>query len=104
MYVRNTHCAAGIIIIIIITIATNSIAIVVTTIVTPLPLQLLSIHESSWIFELAGKTLIEKQIGKHICSRVGSVLLKTMKNTRFPLVGTILLEKSSKSKSVTVEE
>jgi hypothetical protein len=60
MYIRNTHCAAGIIIIIIITIATNSIAIVVTTIVTPLPLQLLSIHESSWIFELAGKTLIEK--------------------------------------------
>ncbi len=49
-------------------------------------------------------TLIEKWIEKHICSRVGFVLLETMENTRFPLVRMILLEKSSKSKSVTVEE
>ncbi len=99
MYLRNTHCVAGTIII---TIATTSIAIVVITIIIPLPLQLLSIHESSWVLELVGSILIEKQITKQLFSLVGSILLKTMKNKIFSLVGSILLEKSSKSKSITV--
>ena len=99
MYIRNTHCAAGTIII---TIATTSIAIVVIAIIIPLPLQLLSIHESSWVFGARRIDTNRKTNYETYFSRVGSILLKTMKNKIVSLVGSILLEKSSKSKSVTV--
>ena len=98
MYIRNTHCAAGTIII---TIATTSIAIVVITIIIPLPLQLLSIHESSWFFG-ARRIDTDRTTNCVFFYRVGSILLKTMKNKRLSLVGSILLEKCSKSKSITV--